>query len=304
MTSLTSREPTPKFGADMDLPPGNETTVYPYDSSEYSAHIDPYTGVMNYQTLQMTRERAVYDRNTLGYAPIASSGTGVVFPDSVRAKVETESTLRVRPTTFRGPKQLDVAEEDGDVHLNRQFHPLGTNVAFNKNLPPWFKQRADSNFAGYPNPDLFYFYTDSIPTHNIQNLTHAELSAALRATGGNYDHEDYMKRIGALLQSRAHDGAQHLSKEEIVVTGDGGGINSDPRLIEQMEAEYEAAFQKARRLQVADATYDPRFDPSAPGVQMTAEQQRFREEQESQFSRVSRFTGFGSSYTQPYQLNA
>lgn len=246
---------------------------------------------MDYGKLTKLRERAVYDLNTLSYAPIASSNTGVLFPDAVRAKTEVESALRVRPTTFKGPQQLDIGEQQGDVHINRQMHPDGTNISDHV----WYKQKGDLPFVGYPNPDLMYFYTDAIPTHNVQNLSHAQMVDVLRRTGGDYDHNNYLQTVGALLQSGALSGPAHASVEH-VISSDGGGVNGDPRLLERMNEEYERDFQKARRIRVSDATNDPRWGESAPGLAYTAEQQAFAESQETQFSKISEWAGMGSTY--------
>lgn len=288
----------PYVGDGQGAPPYNTRMVHPYTPTADSATIDVYTGVMDYGKLTKLRERAVYDLNTLSYAPIADAGTGVLFPDAVRAKTEVESSLRVRPTTFKGPQQLDLGEQEGDVHINRQMHPDGTNISNHV----WYKQKGDVPFVGFPNPDLFYFYTEGIPTHNVQNLSHAQMMDVLRKTHGDYDHNDYLQAVGSVLRSGALAGPAHASIEH-VISSDGGGINGDPRILERMAEEYEQDFQKAKRIRVADATNDPRFGESAPGIAYTAEQQNFAEAQETQFSKVSEWAGIGSSYTQPVKFH-
>lgn len=279
--------------------PFNTRVVTPYKASADSATIDVYTGVMNYDTLTKLRERAVYDLNALSYAPLADTGTGVLFPGAVQAKTEVETALRVRPTTFKGPQQLDVAGDDGEKYYNRQFHPSGTNIS----ETTWYKDKGDDTpFVGFPNPNLFYMYTDAIPTHNVQNLSHAQMTDLMRTTQGDYDHMNYLDSLGSLLKSTALAGPVSASNDVVIET-DGGGINGDPRLLEQMTNEYELGFQKARRIGVADASNDPRFGESAPGMNYTAEQQAFAESQETQFSNITRFTGMGSSYTEPVKLH-
>jgi hypothetical protein len=296
----TVERPTARsyVGEGSDLPPFNTTTVTPYEPTADSATVDPYTGIMDYGKLSKLRERAVYNINSLSYAPLASGGTGVLFPDAVRAKVEVESALRARPTTFKGPQQLDVAEEDGDVHINRQMHPAGTNISNST----WYLDRDDgAPFRGFPNPDLFYM-APSVNTHNTQNITHAQMTELMRRTGGDYEHMNYLQTVGSLLKSDALDGPEHPTAEEIVPS-DGGGVNADPRMLEKMYEEYERDFQLSKRIRVADATNDPRFRESAPGVAYTREQHALREAQEDQFSRVAQFTGFGTSYTQPHKVH-
>ena len=296
--TMGMRSARPFVGDGQGAPPYNTQMVHPYEPTADSATIDVYTGVMDYGKLTKLRERAVYDLNTLSYAPIADSATGVLFPDAVRAKTEVETALRVRPTTFKGPQQLDLGEQEGDVHLNRQMHPDGTNISNHV----WYKQKGDLPFVGFPNPDLFYFYTDGVPTHNVQNLGHAQMMDVMRRTHGDYDHNDYLKTVGALLRSGALSGPAHASVEH-VISSDGGGVNGDPRILERMAEEYEQDFQKAKRIRVADATNDPRFGESAPGQAYMAEQQNFAEAQENQFSKISQWTGIGSSYTNPINFH-
>lgn len=276
------------------VPPYNTRQVYPYEPTADSATTDVYTGVMDYGKLTKLRERAAYDLNTLSYAPLADTGTGVLFPDAVRAKVEVETALRVRPTTFRGPQQLDLADEDGEVHINRQVHPSGTNMS----SQVWYKNKGDLPFVGYPNPDLFYANTEIIPTHNVQNLSHAQMADALRAMTGAYDHDAYLNRVGALLRSGALSGPAHTSIDHLVAS-DGGGVNADPRLLERMNEEYERDFQKSMRIRVADATNDPRYAETAPATQYIKENHDFLERREDWFSKVQQWTGVGTAYTEP-----
>ena len=295
--TIDRRSARPFVSQGEGTPPYNTRMVFPYEPTADSATIDVYTGVMDYGQLTKLRERAVYDLNTLSYAPIASSNTGVLFPDAVRAKTEVETTLRVRPTTFKGPQQLDLGEQDGDVHINRQMHPDGTNISNGT----WYKNKEELPFVGFPNPNLFYFYTDGIPTHNVQNLSHAQLTDVLRQTQGDYDHDNYLQTVGALLRSGALAGPAHASVEHVIST-DGGGVNGDPRLLEKMNEEYERDFQLARRIRVADATNDPRFGESAPGMALTAEMHDFAESQETQFSKISDMFAIGSSYSSPVKF--
>lgn len=281
------------------VPPAAATEVLQHDATAMSATHSPYTGIMDFGTLSKLKERAVYDINTLSYAPVADSGTGVVFPGAVTAKTEVESSLRLRPTTFRGRQQLDVSTPEEDTHVGRQLHPGATGAG---NGVPWFKERANGEFRGFPNPDLFYAYMESIPTHNVQKLSHAQLTDALRGTTGAFDHNDYLDRVGALLQNQAGKTCEHASKD-VVVSSDGAGVDSDPRIMQNMIEAHENAFHKAKRMQVASATYDPRFYTDAPSSQYVAEQQMHAEALETQFSKVSQMTGVGSSYAQPTRLN-
>lgn len=285
---------SPSVGMGTSAVPYNTRMVFPYEPTSDSATIDVYTGIMDEGKLTQLRERAVYDLNTLSFAPLADSGTGVLFPDAVRAKVEVESALRERPTNFKGRKQLDVAEEAGEVYLNRQMHPNGTN----KSDQTWYRSKSDIPFVGYPNPDLFYSYMEAIPTHNVQNLSHAQLTDALRVSTGAFDHNDYLNRVGSLLQSGALAGPASASNDQ-VIQSNGGGVNSDPRLLERIAEEYERDFQKTARMRVADATDDPRYGESAPGIAYIEEQQQRMLDRETQFTKIQQYWGIGSSYSAP-----
>lgn len=215
-----------------DKPAYNARQVHPYDSSHTSATIDAFTGILDTGRLTEIRDRAVYDQNTLTYFPIADSNTGVLFPDAVAAKTNVESALRVRPTTFKGPKQLDVERENADAHYDRQIHPGGWNKA-----PPvtWSREKEDLPFVGYPNPELFLANTEIITTHNMAHLGHAKLTQAMRdATVGNFDHDTYLNTVGSLLRSDAIPDGPASANIEQVVQSDGGGVNSDPLLAERM----------------------------------------------------------------------
>mmetsp|Transcript_9923 Transcript_9923/g.25099 ORF Transcript_9923/g.25099 Transcript_9923/m.25099 type:complete len:312 (+) Transcript_9923:33-968(+) len=289
----------PRIGGDRGLPPFNTTVATPYHATADSSHIDVYTGIMDYGKLTKLRERAVYDLNTLSRAPVVDSGKGVLFPNAVEAKTTMETQLRVRPTSFKGRQQLDVGDQDGDVHLNRQMHPNGTNIS----NQAWYRgDKADAPFVGFPNPDMFYFYTDAIPTHNVQNLSHSQMMDLMRATQGDYDHNDYLKHVGALMRTKHLEGTEHASAE-YVVPSNGGGVNSDPRLLMRLNEEYEQMFQKAKRMQTDAATHDPRFNQSAPGVAYTAEQHKFAEQQEDYFSKLSDRLGIPTSYTESIKLH-
>lgn len=106
------------------FPPYNAREVHPDDSSPLSATTDVFTGILDAGRLAEVRNRAIYDPNSLVWAPVADAATGVLFPDAVAAKTSIESSLRMRPTTFKGPKQLDVGIDNPDEHFNRMIHPL------------------------------------------------------------------------------------------------------------------------------------------------------------------------------------
>lgn len=278
------------------IPPFNARQVYPYDSSSDSAVVDVFTGIMDTGRLTDVRDRAVYDLNTLTWDPVADSGTGVLFPDAVLAKTNVESALRVRPSTFKGPKQLDISYDSQDVHFDRQIHPNG----WVSSDMPWYKNKGELPFVGYPNPNYFATYTDVIPTHNVQNLSHSQLVDAMRATSsGDFDHDAYLKTVGALLRSDAVPRGPAAANIDTVIQTDGGGVNSDPRIMERIAEEYEVDFNLAKRIRVADATNDPRFVESAPGTQYNNEVQSFKEAQETQFSKVQQYAGIPTGYTQP-----
>jgi hypothetical protein len=106
------------------LPPYNAREVRVNDSSPLSATTDVFTGILDTGRLAEVRSRAIYDPNSLVWAPVADAATGVLFPDAVAAKTSVESSLRMRPTSFKGPKQLDVGVDNPDEHFNRMIHPL------------------------------------------------------------------------------------------------------------------------------------------------------------------------------------
>lgn len=288
---------TPTVGGGVNAVPYNTRMVYPYEPTADSATIDVYTGISDLERLTKIGERAIYDVNTLSYAPVASGGSGVLFPDAVRAKTEIETALRVRPTTFRGPQQLDASGEEGDVYLNRQLHPGGHNV--NKGDIPWYKgDKKDDLFKGYPNPDYFTRYHDSIPTHNVQNLSHAQLADALRAESGDFDHNQYLARVGSLLKSESYTAPAHAGIEH-VIPSDGKGVNGDPRLLERITDEYERTFREAQRMRVAFVESDPRYGEYAPGIAYNKERMAELEARETQFSKVSKMWGIGTAYMDP-----
>lgn len=282
------------------LPPYNSQQVYPYDSSASSATVDVFTGISSEKTLTEIRDRAVYDKNTLSYQPIADSNTGILFPDAVTSKTSIESSLRSRPSTFKGPQQLDIDMDNTDSHFERQINPRGWRENLMKE---WYKGSENGvengrPFVGYPNPNYFTSYMDAIPTHNTQSLSHAQLTDALRSTaGGDFDHNEYLRTVGSLLKSGAVPyGPASANRQEIIET-DGGGINGDPRLAEVMNAQYEADFNLAKRIRVADASNDPRFVASAPGIQYQAEQNEFARSQETQFEKIQEFSGIPTGYS-------
>lgn len=289
---LPSSRPTVKGS---NLPSFNSQQVYPYDSSAESAYINVFTGISDAKTLTETRERAIYDQNTLSYQPVASAATGVLFPDAVTAKTNVESALRVRPTTFKGPKQLDISQDNTDEHFNRQINPRGWRENM---MGEWYNGSSTGPFNGYPSPDLFYFYSEGIPTQNIQNISHAQLVDALRADSvGDFDHNEYLNTIGSLLKSDAVPYGPAVANKKDIIQTDGGGVNSDPRLAEAINAEYEAEFNLAKRIRVADATNDPRFVASAPGMQYQAQQNAFAAAQETEFEKIQQWAGIPTGFS-------
>ena len=112
------------------LPAYNAREVRNHDSSPLSATVDVFTGIMDAGRLTEIRDRAIYDPDSLVWAPVADAATGILFPDAVTAKTNIESSLRMRPTAFKGPKQLDVGRENPDEHFNRMIHPLAWRKSF------------------------------------------------------------------------------------------------------------------------------------------------------------------------------
>lgn len=275
--------------------PFNGREVHPYNSSAASGYIDVFTGVMQEDTIIDMRNRAVFDQDSLNYSPIADGGTGILFPGAVEAKTIIETELRVRPTAFKGKNQLDLSDKDADQHFNRRIHPN----AWNNSDRVWYKKKDGVNFAGFNNPNVFNAYTDIIATHNIQDLDNAQLASAMREMQtGNFNHDKYLQYVGSLMKSDAVPEAAAANMDE-VIQSDGLGVNSDPRLMEKIASDYESDFNRAARTRVADTVADPRFVSSAPGVQYQSEQHAYAAQQESQFSKISDFGGFGSSYTRP-----
>jgi hypothetical protein len=297
-------------GAPSGTPSYNARQVYPHDSTSDSATVDVFTGILDTGRLTEVRDRAIYDENTLTWNPLADSGTGVLFPDAVTAKTNVESSLRARPTTFKGPKQLDISYESQDQHFNRQIHPNAwrggaggkenQTAGAQQGAGNWYKSKGDLPFVGYPNPNLFYAYTDAIPTHNVQNLSHAQLTDAMRAAAaGDFDHDGYLNTVGSLLRSDAVPRGPAAANIREVIQTDGGGVDGDPRLAEIMAEEYETQFSIAQRMRVAEAESDPRFIGSGPGAQFIDEQNAFHEAQETQFSKVSEWTSVPSGWVNP-----
>ena len=164
------------------------------------------------------------------------------------AKTAVESSLRTRPTIFKGPKQLDVGLDDPDEHFNRMIHPLawrkggrerasgsdgaGADGAGGAAGGAWFKWKGDLPFVGFPNPNFFNMYTDAIPTQNLQDITHAQVVDALRvASVGDFDHNAYLDSIGSLLRSSAVPGGPASQSDDKVIQTDGVGVNADPQLL-------------------------------------------------------------------------
>lgn len=275
--------------------PFNTIRVQNQDASALSATTDVYTGVMSEGTLLQVRDRAFMDEGALEWTPLASSGTGLLFPDSVAAKTEAESHIRERPTTFKGPQQLDVEPDNADHFFERQIHPNG----WKGNESTWQKLDKNTPFVGYPNPDYFTLYTDSIPTHNLQSISHSKLTQAMAAgSNGGYNHEKYLDSLGALLRSDAvpQEAAANI---EAVQLSDGRGVSSDPRLIQELQKDYDNAFEQAKRLRVQGATEDERYINSAPGLSLVQEKNRMAEERQDYFNKLQNSYGISSSYTNP-----
>lgn len=279
--------------------PFNSLEVRPYEATVDSSVVDVYSGIMDTGRLTKLRERAVYDVNSLSYAPVADASTGVIFPDAVKAKVEVETSMRVRPTTFKGPQQLDVTEENGDVHLNRRLHPSGWNDA-EMQAGTWHKDKGGLPFVGYPNPDLFYGYTDAIPTHNVQNLSQAQLRDAMRFSTTNLHNEGWLNSLGSVLKTDTITEPEYIPIDHLVYS-DGGGVQSDPRGLEKLSREYEVDFSVAKQVSKAsqDPSTDPRWFKEAPGAAFAKELNEFEEAQESQWSLISKWGGLATGYTNP-----
>lgn len=281
----------------VGFPQFNTQEVAVHDSSTNSSLVNVFTGIGDIQKLTEVRERAVYDIDALSFNPIASSATGVLFPDAVATKTTVESSLRVRPTNFKGPKQLDVDTDNADHFFERQIHPLASRASIGSGA--WVNPSKDNlPFEGYPNPNLFYFYTDAIPTQNVQNLTHSQLTEAIRASSvGHFDSDKYVDALGSLMKSDAVPYGPAVANKQTIVQSDGGGINADPRILQKIAEEYEVDFAMAQRVRVADATFDPRFGESSPGTAYMAEQQAFNTAQEVQFDRVAQWSGIPTGYS-------
>lgn len=281
--------------------PYNTRQVNPYDSAVDSGIIDVYTGILDVGRLSKLRERAVYDNNALSYAPLADAGTGPIFPGAVQEKTVTETALRPRPTSYKGPKQLDVTEENGDVHLNRQFHPNGIENQKLKTGSWHTENKGNLPFVGYPNPDLFYSYMEAIPTHNVQNLSQVQLRDALRTT---LDHGDWMSHLGSMLKTERLSDPASIPVDDMVYS-DGHGVSSDPRIMQQLSQEYEMDHHRAKRITTAE--YDPatdlRWQSTTPGSAYTKEQGDFMREQEEYYGKIAKMSGLGMSYSHPVNFS-
>lgn len=284
------------------LPPYNATSVNQHDPSPMSATTDVFTGILDEGRLTEVRDRALYDKNSLTWYPVADSSTGVLFPDAVQSKTVQESALRVRPTTFKGRKQLDIGLDNQNQHFDRQVHPLNSTASWqNRN-----KENGDFAFSGFPNPDLFYFYTDAIPTQNLQNLTHAELATALSASSvGNFQYNKYLDNLGTIIRTPA---TYDLKQAQTAASSRGpeprgeiadSGVNADPRLLEKMYAEYETSFSDVKRIRVTEQSNDPRFVDPTPSTPYINEKNSFIEQQEDQFNRINKMSGVFTSFNQP-----
>lgn len=281
------------------LPPFNAITVNQHDSSALSATTDVFTGILDEGRLTEVRDRALYDKNSLTWFPVADSGTGVLFPDAVQAKTVQESALRVRPTSFKGRKQLDISTTTQDQHFDRQVHPLNSTAAwYNRN-----KENSVFPFVGYPNADLFYFYTDAIPTQNLQNLTHAELTTALSAsTVGNFNYDNYVQQLGGILKTPATydlNATKTVAGQELRGVQRDDGLNADPRVLEKMYTEYETSFADVKQIRITEQSNDPRFVDPTPSTPYIDEKNKFLLSQEDQFARINAMSGVFTSFNQP-----
>jgi hypothetical protein len=342
-------------GVPPSLPPYNAQEVRVHDSSPLSATVDVTTGILDTGRLTQVRDRAIYDTNELVWSPAADAGTGVLCPNAVEAKTVVESALRSRPTTFRGPKQLDVSTENPDEHWNRMIHPLawrtstradvqvpenmvvsgkpmdgsgagtgmfsimagssgaGSGTGAGSMMPPsgdwlkdatstegrWYNFKENLPFVGYPNPNLFNMYTDAIPTQNLQNISYAQLTDAMRASSdGGFNYSNYLNAVGTLLKSDAAPAGNISQSADKIVQIDNGGVNADPRILERIYTEYEADFNIAKRLRVAEQSADPRFAEPTPGDTYIAEKNKFLVEQEDFFTKLQDLSGVASGFTQ------
>ena len=315
-------------GAPQQLPPYNAREVQQHDSSPLSATVDVFTGIMDAGRLTELRDRAIYDPNSLIWSPVADSATGVLFPDAVAVKTAVESSLRERPTSFKGPKQLDVGLDSQDQHFDRQIHPLAWRSVTGKKesatgdaLPgfgaggsrgagepgtgagptpgAWYKYK-DFPFVGFPNPNYFALYTDAIPTHNLQNLSHAQMLDALRAAStGDFDQNKYLHQVGALMKSAATPEGNVSESSDKIIQVDGGGVNSDPRILERMYDEFEIGFNLAKRIRVSEQSADPRFAEPTPESPYIAEKNQFLRAQDDWFNQVQKVTGIADSFVTP-----
>lgn len=287
----------------MTLPPYNAITVNQHDSSATSATTDVFTGILDEGRLTEVRDRALYDKNSLTWFPVADSNTGVLFPDAVQAKTLQESALRERPTSFKGRKQLDISTENQDQHFDRQVHPLNSTASWLNQS----KENSDFAFSGFPNPNLFYFYTDAIPTQNLQNLTHAELATALSASSvGKFQYNEYLDNLGNIMRTPA---TYDLTRAKTAASGSASasargyigdnGINADPRVLEKMYSEYETSFSDIARIRVTEQSNDPRFVDPTPSTPYIAQKNSFLEQQEDQFATINKMSGVFTSFNEP-----
>lgn len=322
------------------LPPYNAREVRNHDASPLSATVDVFTGILDAGRLTEIRDRAIYDPDSLVWAPVADAATGILFPDAVTAKTNVESSLRMRPTAFKGPKQLDVGRDNPDEHFNRMIHPLawrksfgtkesatgseaaGTSSSASGDRYPgygaggsgdaggsggvgpsdgaWYKYKGDLPFVGFPNPNYFNMYTDAIPTQNLQNLSHAQMTQALTvASVGDFDHNKYLDAVGALLKSNAvPNGSVSVSNDKVIQV-DGGGVNADPRILERIYDEYELEFNIAKRMRIAEQSDDPRFADVTPATPYIAEMNQFLRAQDDYFNDLQKFSGIASGFVTP-----
>jgi hypothetical protein len=295
--------------APQPLPPYNAREVRINDASPLSSTVDVFTGILDTGRLTEIRDRAIYDPDSLVWAPVADAATGILFPDAVTAKTNVESSLRVRPTTFKGPKQLDVGRENPDEHFNRMIHPLAWRESSRESATGseapgssegWYKYKGDLPFVGFPNPNYFNMYTDAIPTQNLQNLSHAQMTQALTvASVGDFDHNKYLDTVGALLKSNAvPNGSVSVSNDKVIQV-DGGGVNADPRILERIYDEYELEFNIAKRMRVAEQSNDPRFADVTPATPYIAENNAFLRAQVDYFNSLQKFSGIASGFSTP-----
>lgn len=278
--------------------PYNAIGVEQLDASAKSALVDVYTGVMDEHTLVGLRDRAVFDEKTVYWNPIADSGTGVLFPGAVEAKTKIETDLRTRPTTFKGRQQLDVVDGQPNAHFDRSIHPSAWADA-PKNAWQNMAKENQLPFVGFPNPDLSYFDTSAIMTHNLQDLDAESLSKILTNSVDQPDwYQTYIDSVGGLLEGGDLPKAKSLSNDQVY--SDGQGLNSNPNIImEQIQTQYDNDFAIARQSRIAGIESDTRFKSSEPAADYQAEIQSKMVAQAKYFNKLEDHKDIVTGYTRP-----